>query len=103
MYAADDTYCKAPTQFEYVEESGFEAGASPGMDATAAQLNADGDGIPDYLKAKPIIIPQDPDPLLVAAQIITEVVGSRWPRPKCRFWCLARGEHRVEPRQQRIL
>jgi RHS repeat-associated protein len=44
------TRCKGATRFQYVEESGFTPGSYYAPISAAAQLDTNGDGIPDFLE-----------------------------------------------------
>jgi choice-of-anchor A domain-containing protein/RHS repeat-associated protein len=70
-----DIHCKSPTVFNYIAESGFEANSgSTGQDlSSAGQLDANGDGIPDFLATKVTVGGVDASPTLAAAQITTDV------------------------------
>jgi len=63
--------CKAPTHFDYVAESGFEEGMSPpSFDVfEGAQLDANGDGVPDYLSTTTTVDGIRAQPELIAAQL----------------------------------
>jgi RHS repeat-associated protein len=80
----DDSICKAPTTFEYQQESGFTfENAAPDL-TTAGQLDANGDGIPDFLKTEVEVDGVDVSAGLVAAQIGADVVvtvGSQFLTP----------------------
>ncbi len=68
----DDTHCKPPTQFEYQTESGYTFGLGPDIE-DAGQLDANGDGFPDYLTMKAIVHSVDANPWLAAAEIVADV------------------------------
>jgi RHS repeat-associated protein len=71
----DDSTCKTPTKFEYRQEHGFAAPMPfDGADfATAGQLDADGDGAPDFLVTKIKVDDVPADEALQAAAITTDI------------------------------
>jgi hypothetical protein len=76
-----DTHCKNPTKFDYEDDSGFtlcdaedkKTCSGPSITDSAGKLDANGDGIPDYLLMKAIQHPVDPSPWLTVAQIAADV------------------------------
>jgi RHS repeat-associated protein len=79
-----ESICKAPTTFEYQQESGFTLFNTGPSLGTAGQLDADGDGRPDFLKTEVEVEGVDVSGGLVAAQIGADVavtVGSQFLTP----------------------
>ncbi len=70
----DDTHCKAPTEFGYQHESGFTLQTTHSDIVSAAQLDANGDGIPDFLSTQVKYGGVSANPDLAAAQITTDLV-----------------------------
>ena len=68
-------HCKPKTSFFYTEESGFEdtVGFTDLNMSTAGQLDANGDGIPDFLATRVTVDGVDASPTLAAAQITTDI------------------------------
>src|SRR5690606_28683477 len=79
---AADSVCKPPTEFEYLEESGFTYSQQYGTDfVSAGQLDANGDGIPDFFGTTITRGNVDAQPGLIAARIGSDVlvaVGSNF-------------------------
>ncbi len=71
---ADDTTCKAPTKFQYAEDHGFSTPFGLGLNfASAGQLDADGDGIPDFLTTTVKVGDVPANAALQAAQVSSDV------------------------------
>lgn len=106
----DDTNCKRPTKFDYVQESGFSSYQDGyGLDA-GGQLDANGDGIPDFFETTVKVDGVPADPALTAAAIGSDLaigvasgfvtggaglaISVVWSIVKGPFW----GEFAKEPR-----
>jgi hypothetical protein len=65
--------CKPETRFTYVEQSGFEQGSFPVFIPAAIQLDANGDGVPDFMDTTVEINGKKAQPALQAAMTAADV------------------------------
>jgi hypothetical protein len=81
----DDTACKPPTAFDYIADVGFERDAlRAGPADGGAQLDVNGDGIPDFLTTNALIDGVAADPSATAAFVAADIaigVGSMYVPP----------------------
>jgi hypothetical protein len=71
---ANSDTCKLPTEFEYVEDVGFEAADTSAAMRSGAQLDINGDGIPDYLATTALVDGVAANPSATAAFVSADVM-----------------------------
>ncbi len=72
---SDDTQCKNPTTFEYLQESGFTSAKGFFDASTATILDVNGDGRKDFLHTYVTVDGVTGDPGLQAASTLTNIAG----------------------------
>jgi RHS repeat-associated protein len=81
---SDDAICKPPTEFDYIADVGFESRLSAGPASSGAQLDINGDGIPDYLTTDVRIDGVPAAPLATAGFVAADIavgIGSMYVPP----------------------
>jgi hypothetical protein len=81
---SDETTCKPPTEFEYLADVGFESVLPARAATNGAQLDVNGDGIPDFLTTNALIDGVPADPFATAAFVAADIavgVGSMYVPP----------------------